>query len=74
MLTLVTYISSLSLSLTSLAEAVSKNSSRASLRLSRASSKDSPWLAMSSSGHRATYPSPSRSMIAVMGQVRQMEI
>lgn len=45
-------------------EAVSKNSSSASLRLSRACSMVLPWLAISSSGHRATYPSPSFSIIA----------
>ena len=38
----------------SLSGAVSKNSSSASIRLSRASSNESPWLAMSNSGQRAT--------------------
>jgi hypothetical protein len=46
-------------------EAVSKNSVSASIKLVRASSIDVPSLAISSSGHRATNPSSSRSMIAV---------
>ena len=45
--------------------AVSKNRVSASIRLVRASSIDEPWLAISSSGHSATNPSSSRSMIAV---------
>lgn len=45
--------------------AVSKNRVSASTRFVRASSIDEPWLAISSSGHSATNPSSSRSMIAV---------
>lgn len=45
--------------------AISKNSVSASTRFARASSTDHPWLAMSNSGHSATNPSSSRSMIAV---------
>jgi hypothetical protein len=45
-------------------EAVSKNCSRASRRLARASSTESLWLAMSTSGRSATKPSPSRSTTA----------
>ena len=47
------------------AEAVSKNKASASARLLRASDTESPWPATSTSGHRATYPPPSRSRIAV---------
>ena len=46
-------------------DAVSKNSVNASIRFARDSSIDSPSLAISSSGHNATYPSSSRSIIAV---------
>jgi L,D-peptidoglycan transpeptidase YkuD (ErfK/YbiS/YcfS/YnhG family) len=46
-------------------EAVSKNSVSASIKFARASSIVEPWLAMSNSGHRDTYPSSSRSMMAV---------
>ena len=46
-------------------EAVSRRSSTASSRLSRAASMLSPWLAMSNSGQSATKPSSSGSMIAV---------
>ena len=45
--------------------ALSRNRATASFRLSRALSIEVPWLATSSSGHSATYRSPSRSMIAV---------
>jgi len=49
----------------SLGSAVSMKSATASFRLSRAFSIEVPWLATSSSGHKATYWLPSRSMIAV---------
>ena len=42
----------------------------ASRKLSRAISMLAPWLATSSSGHIETYPSPSRSMIAVNFNLR----
>jgi len=35
------------------------------MRLARGPSRVSPWLAMSNSGQSATYPSPSRSMMAI---------
>lgn len=38
---------------------------QASIKLTRASSIETPWLATSSSGHNATKPSSSRSIIAV---------
>jgi hypothetical protein len=47
------------------AEAVSKNSSNASLRFSWACSIVSPRLAISSPGQNDTYPLPSLSIIAV---------
>ena len=50
---------------TSKGEAVSKNNSSASIKLIRASSIEAPWLATSYSGHNATNPSSSRSIIAV---------
>ncbi|MYA43138.1 MAG: CRISPR-associated protein Cas5 [Gemmatimonadetes bacterium] len=46
-------------------DAVSKKRAKASSRFDRASATESPWLATSTSGHRATYPFPSRSTIAV---------
>ena len=46
-------------------DAVSKNRVKASMRFARDSSIDSPSLAISSSGHNATYPPSSRSIIAV---------
>lgn len=63
--TRVTSTSSLNLCFNSSSEAVSKNNSRASIKLVRASSIVSPWLATSSSGQSETYPFPSRSMMAV---------
>lgn len=47
------------------ADAVSRKSVIASWRFARASATESPWLATSTSGHKATYPLPSRSTIAV---------
>ncbi|MYB04800.1 MAG: CRISPR-associated protein Cas5 [Gemmatimonadetes bacterium] len=46
-------------------DAVSKKRAKDSSRFDRASATESPWLATSTSGHRATYPFPSRSTIAV---------
>jgi hypothetical protein len=46
-------------------EAVSKNSVTASIRLARVASMEAPSLVISRSGHNATKPSSSRSMIAV---------
>jgi hypothetical protein len=54
---------------TSLGSAASKKSSSASTRFERASSIVPPWLATSSSGQRAKYPAPSRSMTAVNWRV-----
>ena len=54
---------------TSVGSADSKNSSNASIRLVLAISTVWPWLAMSSSGQRATYASPSRSIMAVNWRV-----
>ncbi len=51
------------------AGAVSKNRVSASFRFARASATVSPWLATSTSGHRATYPSASRSTIAVRWRI-----
>src|SRR5580658_9273877 len=47
----------------------SKCSSIASLRLARASSSVSPWLATSSSRHWDTYQLPSRQTVAANGRV-----